>query len=47
MAALLPESIDAKPEYPAVVAWHEKLMALPYVVAAYKEKADIAAAAAK
>lgn len=39
--ALLPEGVDAKKEFPAVSAWHDKLLALPYVAEALAEKAAL------
>ena len=39
LAALLPEGIDAQKEYPALSAWHAKLIALPYVEAAAADQA--------
>jgi glutathione S-transferase len=39
--ALLPEGVDPKKEFPAVSAWHEKLLALPYVAEALAEKAAL------
>lgn len=39
--ALLPEGVDTKKEFPSVVAWHEKLLALPYVAEALAEKAKL------
>lgn len=39
--ALLPDGVDAKKEFPAVSAWHDKLMALPYVAQAYAEKGKL------
>lgn len=41
LAALLPEGVDAKTEFPSVVAWHDKLVALPYVKEVLDEKAAL------
>jgi hypothetical protein len=43
LVALLPEGVDAKTEYPALVKWHEGLVALPYVAAGIAEKAAASA----
>ncbi|BGP20083.1 hypothetical protein JCM10213_002667 [Rhodosporidiobolus nylandii] len=39
--ALLPKDVDANKEFPAVVAWHQKLLALPYVAEALKEREEV------
>ncbi|GAA6050891.1 hypothetical protein JCM3770_005760 [Rhodotorula araucariae] len=39
--ALLPEGVNAEEKFPAVVAWHKKLTALPYVAEALKEREEV------
>lgn len=41
LAALVPEGTDTKALFPKVSAWHEKLLALPYVAEALAEKAAL------
>ncbi|GAA6013694.1 hypothetical protein JCM11491_005061 [Sporobolomyces phaffii] len=36
--ALLPDGVVAKEKFPHVVAWHEKMLELPYVAEALKER---------
>ncbi|GAA5989185.1 hypothetical protein JCM11641_002553 [Rhodosporidiobolus odoratus] len=37
-AALLPQGVDGKKEFPSTYAWHQRLLALPYVAEALQEK---------
>ncbi|GAA5960083.1 hypothetical protein JCM21900_003430 [Sporobolomyces salmonicolor] len=41
--ALLPEGVDAQKQFPATLAWHAKLVALPFVAEALKEREAVAA----
>lgn len=41
--ALLPEGVDAQKEFPHVVQWHNRLLALPYVAEALKEREGLMA----
>ncbi|BGO95683.1 hypothetical protein NBRC10512_007381 [Rhodotorula toruloides] len=41
--ALLPEGVDAQKEFPHVVQWHNRLIALPYVAEALKEREGLMA----
>ncbi|TNY23151.1 glutathione S-transferase [Rhodotorula diobovata] len=38
--ALLPEGVNAEEKFPALVAWHKKLLALPYVAEALKDREE-------
>ncbi|GAA5872277.1 hypothetical protein JCM16303_001039 [Sporobolomyces ruberrimus] len=38
--ALLPEGVDPKEEFPSVMKWHQKMLELPYVAEALKEREE-------
>ena len=38
--ALLPEGVNAEEKFPALMAWHKKLLALPYVAEALKDREE-------